>query len=99
MGGGVGMAGLGGGVWGVVVEVFRRRSWWWWSLLAKIEGDPLNTQHAQNRPKPRTDESLTGGGEYSIAPDGLGFNKLMFKGRFKKETEKLVAKPSVYSYI
>jgi hypothetical protein len=28
------------------------------------------------------------------APDGLGFNKLMFKGRFKKEMEKLVAKPS-----
>ena len=27
------------------------------------------------------------------APDGLGFNKLMFKGRFKKEMEKLVAKP------
>ena len=26
------------------------------------------------------------------APDGLGFNKLMFKGRFKKEMEKLVAK-------
>ena len=33
------------------------------------------------------------------APDGLGFNKLMFKGRFKKEMEQLVAKPSVYSYI
>ena len=33
------------------------------------------------------------------APDGLGFNKLMFKGRFKKEMEKLVAKPSVYAYI
>jgi hypothetical protein len=26
------------------------------------------------------------------APDGLGFNKLMFKGRFKKEMEKLVSK-------
>jgi len=25
------------------------------------------------------------------APDGLGFNKLMFKGRFKKEMDKLVA--------
>jgi len=33
------------------------------------------------------------------APNGLGFNKLMFKGRFKKEMEKLVAKPSVYAYI
>ena len=33
------------------------------------------------------------------APDGLGFNKLMFKGRFKKEMEKLVAKPSAYAYI
>jgi hypothetical protein len=33
------------------------------------------------------------------APDGLGFNKLMFKGRFKKEMEKLVAKPSVYAFI
>ena len=28
------------------------------------------------------------------APDGLGFNKLMFKGRFKKEMDKLVAKAS-----
>ena len=26
-------------------------------------------------------------------PDGFGFNKLMFKGRFKKEMERLVAKP------
>jgi len=25
----------------------RRRRKWWWSLLVKIEGDPLNTQHAQ----------------------------------------------------
>jgi hypothetical protein len=33
------------------------------------------------------------------APNGLGFNKLMFKGRFKKEMEKLVAKPSVFAYI
>jgi len=37
------------------------------------------------------------------APDGLGFNKLMFKGRFKKEMDKLVAKPSPpsssYAYI
>ena len=27
-----------------------RRRWWWWrrlSLLVKIEGDPINTQHAQ----------------------------------------------------
>ena len=28
------------------------------SLLVKIEGDPLNTQHAQHRSKPRADESL-----------------------------------------
>ena len=35
----------------------------------------------------------------SPAPDRLGFNKLMFKDRFKKEMEKLVAKPSVYSYF
>jgi len=36
------------------------------------------------------------------APDGLGFNKLMFKGRFKKEMDKLVAKASPsssYSYV
>ena len=36
------------------------------------------------------------------APDGLGFNKLMFKGRFKKEMDKLVAEPSspsMFSYI
>ena len=36
-------------------DFWRRRRWWWWlSLLLKIEGDPLNTQHAQHRPKPRT---------------------------------------------
>ena len=28
------------------------------------------------------------------SPDGLVFNKLMFKGRFKKEMEKLVANMS-----
>ena len=28
------------------------------SSLMKIEGDPLNTQHAQHRPKPRFDVSL-----------------------------------------
>ena len=34
-------------------EVTRRRRWW--SLLVKIEGDPLNTQHAQHRPVQATD--------------------------------------------
>ena len=29
------------------------------SLRVKIQGDPLKTQHAQHRPKPRPDESLT----------------------------------------
>ena len=27
----------------------RRR--WWWSFLVKIEGNPLNTQHAHHRPR------------------------------------------------
>ena len=27
-------------------------------LLVKIERNPLNTQHAQHRPKPRTDEII-----------------------------------------
>ena len=31
----------------------RRRRWW--SLLVKIEGDPLNTQHAQHRSVQATD--------------------------------------------
>ena len=36
----------------------RRR--WWWSLLAKSEGDPLNTHNTRNSDpfKPRTDGSL-----------------------------------------
>ena len=28
----------------------RRKRWWWWSLLVKIEGDPLNSQHAHDLP-------------------------------------------------
>ena len=31
----------------------RRR--WKWSLLVKVEGGPLNTQHAQHRPVQATD--------------------------------------------
>ena len=34
----------------------RRR--WRWSLLVKIEGDPLNTQHAQHRPVQATEERI-----------------------------------------
>ena len=33
----------------------RRRRRRWWSLLVKIEGDPLNTQHAQHRSVQATD--------------------------------------------
>ena len=33
----------------------RRRRRWWWSLLVKIEGDPLNTQHAQHQSVQATD--------------------------------------------
>ena len=33
----------------------RRRRRRRWSLLVKIEGDPLNTQHAQHRPVQATD--------------------------------------------
>ena len=41
-----------------LLELRRRRRMgrrWWWSLLVKIEGDPLNTQHAQHRPVQATD--------------------------------------------
>ena len=46
-----------------VVNAFQKMVFEWpmrrrWSLFVKIEGDPLNTQHAQHRPKTRTDESL-----------------------------------------
>jgi hypothetical protein len=42
----------------VIEEIarMRRRRRRRWSLLNR--GDPLNTQHAQHRPKPRSDESL-----------------------------------------
>ena len=30
----------------VFIRGVRRRRWRWWSELVKIEGDPLNTQHA-----------------------------------------------------
>jgi len=46
----------------------RRRRRWWWSLLVKIEGDPLNTQHAQHREEEEeifTRENRVGSAQHS----------------------------------
>ena len=44
---------------GEVLKVMLRKRRWWLSLLVKIEGDTLNTQHGSTDPfKPRTDVSL-----------------------------------------